>query len=33
MELGTLGAALADDIQGTFSGDLHRPGDPGYEDA
>ena len=33
MELGTLGAALADGIQGTFSGDLYRPGDPGYEDA
>jgi FAD/FMN-containing dehydrogenase len=33
MELGTLGAALAEGIQGTFSGDLHRPGDPGYEDA
>ena len=33
MELGTLGAALADGIQGTFSGELHRPGDPGYEEA
>lgn len=33
MELGTLGAALADDIQSTFSGDLHRPGDPGYDAA
>ena len=33
MELGTLGAALADGIQGTFSGDLYRPGDPGYDDA
>ena len=33
MELGTLGAALADGIQGTFSGDLYRPGDPGYEEA
>jgi FAD/FMN-containing dehydrogenase len=33
MELGTLGAALADGIRGTFSGDLHRPGDPGYDEA
>jgi FAD/FMN-containing dehydrogenase len=33
MELGTFGAALADGIQGTFSGDLYRPGDPGYEEA
>src|SRR3954468_11253167 len=33
MELATLGAALADGIQGTFSGDLYRPGDPGYEEA
>jgi FAD/FMN-containing dehydrogenase len=33
MELGTLGAALADGIQGTFSGDLHTPGDAGYDDA
>ena len=33
MELGTLGAALADGIQGTFSGDLHTPGDPGYDEA
>jgi FAD/FMN-containing dehydrogenase len=33
MELGTFGAALADGIQGTFSGDLYRPGDPGYDDA
>src|SRR4051812_6401983 len=33
MELGTLGAALADDIQSTFSGDLYRPGDAGYEEA
>src|SRR3954454_9098676 len=33
MELATLGAALADDIRGTFSGDLYRPGDPGYEEA
>jgi FAD/FMN-containing dehydrogenase len=33
MELATLGAALADDIQGTFSGDIHRPGDDGYEAA
>ena len=33
MELGTLGAALADGIQGTFSGDLYRPGDDGYDDA
>ncbi len=33
MELGTLGAALADGIQGTFSGDLYRPGDPGYDEA
>src|SRR3954452_9991035 len=33
MELATLGAALADGIQGTFSGDLYRPGDPGYDDA
>jgi hypothetical protein len=30
MELTTLGAALADGIRGTFSGDLHHPGDPGY---
>src|SRR3954453_17238575 len=33
MELATLGAALADGIQGTFSGDLYRPGDPGYDEA
>jgi FAD/FMN-containing dehydrogenase len=33
MELGTLGATLADRIQGTFSGDLYRPSDPGYEEA
>jgi FAD/FMN-containing dehydrogenase len=33
MELGTLGAALADGLQSTFSGELHRPGDPGYDDA
>src|SRR4051794_33999319 len=33
MELATLGAALADGIQGTFSGELIRPGDPGYDDA
>src|SRR3954467_3827419 len=33
MELATLGATLADGIQGTFSGDLYRPGDPGYEEA
>ena len=33
MELGTLGAALADGIQGSFSGDLYRPGDPGYDEA
>jgi FAD/FMN-containing dehydrogenase len=33
MELATLGAALADGIQGSFSGDLHRPGDPAYDDA
>jgi FAD/FMN-containing dehydrogenase len=33
MELGTLGATLADGIQGTFSGDLYRPGDAGYEEA
>src|SRR3954453_15216573 len=33
MELGTLGATLAGGIQGTFSGDLYRPGDPGYDDA
>jgi FAD/FMN-containing dehydrogenase len=33
MELATLGAALADGVQGTFSGDLHTPGDPGYDDA
>jgi len=33
MELATLGAALADGIQGTFSGDVYRPGDPGYEEA
>jgi FAD/FMN-containing dehydrogenase len=33
MELATLGAALADGIQGTFSGDLYRPGDAGYEEA
>src|SRR4051794_31520499 len=32
MELATLGAALADGIRGTFSGDLHHPGDPGYEE-
>ena len=33
MELATLGAALADGIQGSFSGDLYRPGDPGYDEA
>jgi FAD/FMN-containing dehydrogenase len=33
MELATLGAALADGIQGSFSGDIYRPGDPGYEEA
>ena len=33
MELVTLGAALADHLRGTFSGDLIQPGDPGYEDA
>jgi FAD/FMN-containing dehydrogenase len=33
MELGTLGAALADGIQGTFSGHLYTPDDPGYDDA
>src|SRR4051812_36042152 len=33
MELGTLGAALADGIQGHFSGDIYRPGDPGYDEA
>ena len=33
MELATLGAALADGIQGTFSGDLSTPGDPGYDEA
>src|SRR4051812_9631630 len=33
MELATLGAALVDGIQGNFSGDLYRPGDPGYDDA
>jgi FAD/FMN-containing dehydrogenase len=33
MELGTLGAALADGIRGTFSGDLRHPGDAGYDDA
>jgi FAD/FMN-containing dehydrogenase len=33
MELATLGAALADGIQGTFSGDLYHPGDAGYEEA
>src|SRR5437870_1778427 len=33
MELATLGAALADGIQGTFSGDLYRPGDDGYDEA
>jgi FAD/FMN-containing dehydrogenase len=33
MELATLGAALADGIQGTFSGDLYRPGDAGYDEA
>jgi len=33
MELATFGAALADGIQGTFSGDLHAPGDEGYEQA
>src|SRR5262249_51270413 len=32
MELGTLGAALADDIQGDFSGDLYRPDDSGYDE-
>jgi FAD/FMN-containing dehydrogenase len=33
MELATLGAALADGLQGTFSGEIYRPGDPGYEEA
>jgi FAD/FMN-containing dehydrogenase len=33
MELATLGAALAGDLRGTFSGDLHLPGDPGYDEA
>jgi hypothetical protein len=33
MELATLGAALADDIRGMFSGDLYRPGDDGYDEA
>src|SRR5436190_14307636 len=33
MELATLGAALPAGIQGTLSGDLHRPGDAGYEEA
>jgi FAD/FMN-containing dehydrogenase len=33
MELATLGATLADGIQSTFSGDLYRPGDAGYEEA
>src|SRR4051812_22081589 len=33
MELATLGAALVDGIQGNFSGDLYRPGDPGYDEA
>src|SRR4051794_6711499 len=33
MELATLGATLADGIQSSFSGDLYRPGDPGYDDA
>jgi FAD/FMN-containing dehydrogenase len=33
MELGTLGAALADGIQGNFSGDLYTPGHPGYDEA
>src|SRR4051812_24164388 len=33
MELGTLGATLADGIQSTFSGDLYRPGDAGYDEA
>src|SRR4051812_47147400 len=29
----TLGATLADAIQGTFSRDRYRPGHPGYEEA
>src|SRR3954454_6550674 len=33
MELATLGATLADELEGTFSGDLYRPADPGYEGA
>src|SRR5436189_6178668 len=33
MELATLGATLADGIQGTFSGDLYRSGDPAYDEA
>jgi FAD/FMN-containing dehydrogenase len=33
MELATLGAALADGIQGSFSGEIYRPGDTGYEEA
>jgi FAD/FMN-containing dehydrogenase len=33
MELATLGATLADGLQSTFSGDLYRPGDSGYEEA
>jgi FAD/FMN-containing dehydrogenase len=32
MELATLGAALADGIRGTFSGDLHQSGEAGYEE-
>ena len=33
MELATLGAALADDLRSTFSGDLWAPGDEGYDEA
>src|SRR5213078_4698779 len=33
MELATLGAALADDLRSTFSGDLWAPGDEGYGEA
>jgi hypothetical protein len=33
MGLATLCAALAGDLRGTFSGDLHLPGDPGYDEA
>src|SRR4051794_22114342 len=32
MELATLGAALADHLKSTYSGDIWRPEDPGYDD-